>query len=213
MRVIEKVSTAIGAELRGDEARSFLLDAGVANERCPTEIGHDEAGYIRAGLSALLERGASGRRVVRDVIGRWIADELEVGPSVEQRATLVGELARAGWRPKRSTLVIAPPSKPTRYQPPSARPAATADIEVVVPDPDRARKVMVVYGRDDTATRALFDLLRAVGLQPQEWTQLIRETGSGAPYTGQVLDRALEVVQAVVVLTRLTIKPGCTPTF
>lgn len=199
MRVIEKFSTAIGAELRGDEARSFLLDAGVPNERCPTEIGRDDAGYIPAVLSALLERGASGRRVVRDVIGRWIADELEVGPSVEQRATLVDELARAGWRPKRSTLVIAPPSKPTRYQPPSARPAATADIEVA-PDPNRARKVMVVYGRDNTATRALFDLLRAVGLQPQEWTQLIRETGTGAPYTGQVLDRALEIVQAVVVL-------------
>jgi len=199
MRVVEGVASAIGAQLRGAEVRSFMLDAGVPDERCPTEIGPDECEYIRAVLSTLLERGASGRRVAREVIGRWIADELEVGPSVEQRATIVGGLARAGWRPKRSTLVIAPTSKPTRYQPPSPRSTSAGDAGVVE-DPDRPRKVMVVYGRDDVATRAVFDVLRAVGLQPQEWTQLIRETGLGAPYTGQVLDRALEVVQAVVVL-------------
>jgi predicted nucleotide-binding protein len=68
------------------------------------------------------------------------------------------------------------------------------------PTPDRARTVMVVYGRDADARRALFDMLRAVGLKPQEWTQLIGQTATGAPYAGEVLDRALEVVQAVVVL-------------
>ena len=65
---------------------------------------------------------------------------------------------------------------------------------------DRARTVMVVYGRDADARRALFDMLRAVGLRPQEWTQLIRQTATGAPYAGEVLDRALELVQAVIVL-------------
>lgn len=136
---------------------------------------------------------------MREVVGRWVGDELEVGPTFELRATLLGELARAGWKLKRSTLVIAPPSKPTRYAPPSERATAAAD-SASADDPERARNVMVVYGRDSKATRALFDLLRAVGLRPQEWTQLIRETGSGAPYTGQVLDRALQIVQAVVVL-------------
>ncbi len=200
LRVLEKVSDAIGAELRGEEARSFLLDAGVPDEHCPEEPDSSPASYVRAVLIALMERGASGRRVVRQVIGRWIADELEVGPSIEQRATLIGDLARAGWKPKGSTLVIAPPRKFPRYEPAALSSTAAVTDSSAVHDPERARKVMVVYGRDEAATRALFDLLRAVDLQPQEWTQLIRETGSGAPYTGQVLDRALEIVQAVVVL-------------
>lgn len=202
LRVVEKVADAIGAELRAGEARSFLLDAGVPAERCPVEQGAP-ADYVRRILMELIDRGASGRRAARHVIGSWIADELEVGCSVPQRATLLGELARAGWRLKSSTIVIAPRSKPPRYQSALPPPSATSPVPAtdgVTDDPERARKVMVVYGRDDEATRALFNLLRAVGLQPQEWTQLVRATGSGTPYTGQVLDRALEIVQAVVVL-------------
>jgi predicted nucleotide-binding protein len=198
IRVIENVADAIGVELRGNEARSFLLDAGVPEDRCPEEVVNGESQYIRSVLGELMERGPSGRRIVRNVIGRWLSDDLEIGPTHEQWAKLNDALARAGWKPKRSTLVIAPPSRPTRYQPPEPPTAVASDG--AAHDPDRARKVMVVYGRDETNTRALFDLLRALGLEPQEWTQLIRATGSGAPYTGQVLDRALEIVQAVVVL-------------
>ena len=198
IRVIESVSEAIGADLRGDETRSFLLDAGVPEDRCPESVVDGESEYIRSVLSDLMERGPSGRRVVRGVIGRWLSDDLEVGPTLKQRAKLIDTLTRAGWKPKRSTLVITSPNRPTRYQR-TESPAAAA-LDGVAHDPDRARKVMVVYGRDETNTRALFDLLRALSLEPQEWTQLIRATGSGTPYTGQVLDRALEIVQAVVVL-------------
>lgn len=67
-------------------------------------------------------------------------------------------------------------------------------------DPERQRKVMVVHGRDATVTKGLFEFLRALDLRPLEWTTLISTTGVGSPYTGEVLDSALEVVQAVVVL-------------
>jgi predicted nucleotide-binding protein len=67
-------------------------------------------------------------------------------------------------------------------------------------DPRKRRKVMVVYGRDGQATEALFNWLRSIDLRPQEWTELVVATGSGTPYTGEILDKALEQVQAVVVL-------------
>lgn len=60
------------------------------------------------------------------------------------------------------------------------------------------KAVMVIYGHDKQANGALFDWLRAVGLRPQEWTQLIGASGSASPYVGQVLDTALRNVQAVV---------------
>ena len=49
---------------------------------------------------------------------------------------------------------------------------------------------MVIYGHDRQANNALFAWLRAIGLQPREWTQLIRATGSGSPFIGEVLDAA-----------------------
>ena len=60
------------------------------------------------------------------------------------------------------------------------------------------KAVMVIYGHDGEANTALFDWLRSIGLQPQEWSQLIHASGSASPYIGQVLDHALRDVQAVI---------------
>lgn len=58
--------------------------------------------------------------------------------------------------------------------------------------------VMVIYGHDTEANNALFDWLRSIGLQPQEWSQVIRAAGSASPYIGQALERAFSNAQAVV---------------
>lgn len=71
------------------------------------------------------------------------------------------------------------------------------DAAAVAPDP---RKVFVVYGRDDEAQNALFNFLRALGLVPMEWEQLIALTGAGSPYIGDVLVRGFREAQAAVVL-------------
>jgi hypothetical protein len=62
------------------------------------------------------------------------------------------------------------------------------------------RRVMVVHGRDEPARRAMFDFLRAIGLNPGEWKRLVNETGKAAPYIGEVLDQAFRNAAAVVVL-------------
>jgi len=63
-----------------------------------------------------------------------------------------------------------------------------------------SRKVFVVHGRNGAARDALFDLLRAIGLHPLEWDEIVQETGEGSPYTGRVLEVGFSLVQAVVVL-------------
>jgi predicted nucleotide-binding protein len=62
------------------------------------------------------------------------------------------------------------------------------------------KSVMVIYGHDLEAKNALFGWLRAIGLQPQEWNQLVSASGSASPYIGEVLGRAFQHVQAVVAL-------------
>jgi hypothetical protein len=52
------------------------------------------------------------------------------------------------------------------------------------------RNVMVVHGRDEAIRRAMFSFLRSIGLHPIEWSEAVDQTGSAAPYVGDVLDRA-----------------------
>lgn len=60
--------------------------------------------------------------------------------------------------------------------------------------------MFVIHGRNSAARNQLFTFLRALGLSPIEWDQAVHETGEGAPYIGQVLDKAFEIAQAIVVL-------------
>jgi hypothetical protein len=62
------------------------------------------------------------------------------------------------------------------------------------------RTVFVVHGRNDEIRKAMFEFLRAIGLNPLEWSEAIKRTGQGAPFIGQVLDTAFNAAQAVVVL-------------
>ena len=67
-------------------------------------------------------------------------------------------------------------------------------------DEARQRDVFVVYGRNRAAQQAVFDFLRSLDLNPLEWDALVRATGKGAPYIGEVLDRGFARAQACVVL-------------
>lgn len=65
--------------------------------------------------------------------------------------------------------------------------------------PDK-QHVFVVHGRNEPLRRSMFDFLRAIGLKPLEWSQAVSATGEGTPYIGQVLDNALAIARALVVL-------------
>lgn len=63
-----------------------------------------------------------------------------------------------------------------------------------------AKAVFVVYGRNEAARKSIFEFLRAIGLNPMEWSQAIKATGEASPYIGHILDSAFSKAQAVVVL-------------
>ena len=71
------------------------------------------------------------------------------------------------------------------------------------PSPQQARdprKVAVMHGRDSRARQWMYDWLRRIGLEPLEWSQLIARTGKATPYSGEAVEAAFELAQAVVVL-------------
>lgn len=62
------------------------------------------------------------------------------------------------------------------------------------------RNIFVVHGRNKDARDAVFDFLRAVGLNPMEFEEARRFTGKASPYVGEVLDAAFTHAQAIVVV-------------
>ncbi|WP_199747843.1 TIR domain-containing protein [Actinomadura sp. WAC 06369] len=58
----------------------------------------------------------------------------------------------------------------------------------------------MIHGRNELARKGLFEFLRAIGLDPIEWSEAIQMTRKGSPYIGEVLDTAFANAQAVVVL-------------
>ena len=65
------------------------------------------------------------------------------------------------------------------------------------PDP---QNVFVVHGRDEAARQAMFEFLRAIGLHPMEWNEIVVLTESPSPFVGKVLETGFKHAQAVVVL-------------
>jgi|GEM_PF-2998001 len=66
--------------------------------------------------------------------------------------------------------------------------------------PGLSRNVMVVYGRNQQLRDSMFGFLRALGLNPIEWSEAVKATGKGSPYVGEILDAAFGMAQAIVVL-------------
>jgi predicted nucleotide-binding protein len=60
--------------------------------------------------------------------------------------------------------------------------------------------VFVVHGRNEKLRKSLFSFLRAIHLNPIEWSKAIELTKKPSPYVGEILDAAFEKATAVVVL-------------
>ena len=111
-------------------------------------------------------------------------------------------IAAAGVFPPSSDDSFAAPSataavpnggNPDRGSSPDLAPTAA-------PVPGLTKDVMVVYGRDQALRDSMFSFLRALKLNPIEWSEGARATGKGSPYVGEILDEIFRMAQAVVVL-------------
>jgi predicted nucleotide-binding protein len=61
-------------------------------------------------------------------------------------------------------------------------------------------KVFVVHGRNQKARDGMFEFLRVIGLNPIEWSEALNLTDTANPFIGEILDKAFQNAQAVVVL-------------
>jgi predicted nucleotide-binding protein len=93
---------------------------------------------------------------------------------------------------------------------PASEPVSGPASQPQVPRKNRTRqtkskrpignKVWVVYGRNESARKALFDFLRAIALQPIEWNSALAATRKGSPHIAEVLDAGFSKAVATIVL-------------
>jgi predicted nucleotide-binding protein len=70
------------------------------------------------------------------------------------------------------------------------------------PSKTKDNSVFVVHGRDDGLRKSMFDFLRALSLRPMEWNKavLLTKKGGANPHVDDIIDEAMDKVQAVVVI-------------
>src|SRR5215467_750982 len=133
----------------------------------------------------LWESPGNPRRRSRD-----IASEIHVLESIAQRLP--------EWLPSGSTTPSGSSTAPPGQSVPSNANSPEKDPRQGPALAANRQAVMVIYGHDSLANRAMFDWLRSIGLEPREWSQLVESTGQANPYIGDVLTHAFQSVQAVV---------------
>lgn len=62
------------------------------------------------------------------------------------------------------------------------------------------QNIFVVHGRNQKIRDGMFEFLRSIALQPIEWSKAMHLTEKSDPYIEEVLDKAFEHAQAIVVL-------------
>ncbi len=62
------------------------------------------------------------------------------------------------------------------------------------------RAVFVVHGRNEEIRSAMFEFLRAIGLEPIEWEKAIQMTGKPNPHIDEILIEAFNNAQAILII-------------
>ncbi|MGB3733249.1 TIR domain-containing protein [Microbacterium sp.] len=130
-------------------------------------------------------------------------DEASMALAVEKKVNINKYVDDADW----VTLRAAQHGKPSATPPAvaaSARPArlgSASPSRAIRTSPSKpGRTVMVVYGRDSDAKRAMFEFLESLDLKPMSWTQGISQTKIANPSVRQIVDALFAKAVAVVVL-------------
>lgn len=131
---------------------------------------------------------------VAQSIAERVDDELGYLAIASERAAGVESRFPAGTAQPASQPESAVGTSPAGEPAAAPGPAATAG-----PDIER-RNVFVVYGRDEEARSAVFTFLRALGLNPLEWEELVQATGKMGPFLSETVRIGLDRATAVVVL-------------
>lgn len=149
---------------------------------------------VKLGLSkrrvyALIEQKASANHVPRNLGALLLAADHQIN---YQRFATDEQMAELRGAQRHQTVIL--PASPA---------IAAPRQQHVKPKPvkvTRNNSIFVVHGRDTKLNEDMFVFLRAIGLNPMEWSQAIKEAKGANPNVGEVIHNAMKLVQGVIVM-------------
>jgi predicted nucleotide-binding protein len=151
-------------------------------------------GVSRAQVYARIQKIANSKMLDRSHAALVLAAENNINiqrfSSPEDRAAIRGALNSGGNNGVADAVV---PLQPVRH---------TRKKQLSKPSRAKDNSVFVVHGRDEGLRKSMFEFLRALSLNPMEWSKavLLPRKGGANPHVDDILDAAMARVQAVVVI-------------
>jgi predicted nucleotide-binding protein len=151
------------------------------------ELLKKRMGVAERTVYAAIQRTAVANRVPRELGALLLAGEQGIS---YQRYATSEQMAELRGAPIHAAPVAAPA--------PSGRSPASASRKPVVTITNNS--IFVVHGRDAQLNADMFAFLRAIDLNPLEWSQAIKTAKGANPHVDDVISNAMDSVQGVLVM-------------
>jgi predicted nucleotide-binding protein len=159
----------------------------MAIDRRLIELLKKRMGAAERTVYKAIQKTAAANRVTSDLGALLLAGEHGISysryASAEQMAALRGGVIHAA---------------PAQVRPPKSDHRATRVKKPVQTISNNS--IFVVHGRDAQLTADIFAFLRAIGLNPLEWSQAIKGAKGANPHIDEVIFRAMDKVQGVLIV-------------
>jgi uncharacterized protein (TIGR02391 family) len=163
LMTVEAIARGIGDAYTGEQLPRFLEDSGLPREAIPPFEG-TKWRYVADVLTTLLGGGAAARRSAREFLGSWLDHRLHSGPTRDDQARLLSDLARQGWHIRDGRLVI---GERVIAEPAAAALAGEATLAQLHP---RVRAAADPLYRDGHRSAAVFEAYKTVERRVRELT-------------------------------------------
>lgn len=144
-------------------------------------------GIAKMRVYKLIEKKAIERSVPRHLAALLVAGDAGIGyqrfATPEQMAELRGT----------ASPIVAP-------YPAASETKGARRIQPTPPKKNRDNSVFVVHGRDSKLNDAMYGFLRAIGLKPKEFSQVLKAAKGPNPNVGEAIYNGMEKAHGVVVL-------------
>jgi uncharacterized protein (TIGR02391 family) len=184
LMTVEDIARAIADAYTGEQLPRFLEESGIPREAIPPFEG-TKWRYVADIFGSLLARGAAARRSAREFFGAWLDNRLHSGPSGEDQARLVRDLARQGWHLRDGRLVV---GERVVAEPVAAALAGEATLAQLHPC---VREAAERLHRDGHRAAAVFEAYKAIESRVRELTG---RTESARPLMAKVFDQDMPLL-------------------
>lgn len=103
-----------------------------------------------------------------------------------------------------ATIAKAPAAAPATREAPASRKKTAARKPKRAKHPKAGKAVFVIHGRDDKLRKSMFDFLKALNLEPVEFSRAVNRAvkagKGGSPYVGDVVAKGLKDADGVIAL-------------